>query len=142
DERRVREDLQRAHRDHRLGLLRTRQGPALRQLHGALRLRAVRRAGHDGLAARDDQGRPRLRLIPAPTLSFPLAGLGQLKHEPRVPRPTARAPRFAFPPLPTAKPARPPYAPLSFARLPYTPLFIHTYPKARPSSTSAPLPPR
>ena len=65
--RRVREDLQGAHRDHRLGLLRTRQGPALRQLHGALRLRALGRAGHDGLAARDDQGRP--RLIAPPTLS-------------------------------------------------------------------------
>ena len=67
------EDLQGAHRDHRLGLLRPRQGPALRQLHGALRLRAVRRAGHDGLAARDDQGRPRL-IAPPPSLPFSWPG--------------------------------------------------------------------
>ena len=64
--RRVREDLQGAHRDHRLGFLRPRQGPALRQLHGALRLRAIRRAGHDELAARDDQGRPRELIRPRP----------------------------------------------------------------------------
>ncbi len=46
--------------DDRLGQLRPRQGPALRQLHGALRLRADRRPGHDGLA----QGEPaRLRRL-------------------------------------------------------------------------------
>src|SRR5262249_36268002 len=39
------------HRDHRLGLLRPRQGSAVRELHGALRLRAVRGARHDGIAA-------------------------------------------------------------------------------------------
>ena len=38
--------------DDRLGLLRPRQGPALRQLHGALRLRADRGPRHHGLAAR------------------------------------------------------------------------------------------
>ena len=53
------EDLQGADRDHRLGEVRPRQGPALRQLHGALRLRAVGRAGHDGLAQGDDPGRAR-----------------------------------------------------------------------------------
>ena len=36
--------------DHRLGRVRPGQGPALRQLHGALRLRADRGARHDGLA--------------------------------------------------------------------------------------------
>jgi len=56
---RVRQDVRRADRDHRLGRLRARQGPPVRQLHGALRLRAVGRAGHHGLAARVDQGRPR-----------------------------------------------------------------------------------
>ena len=61
---RVREDVQGAHRDDRLGLLRAGQGPALRQLHGALRLRALGGAGHDELAARDDQGGAR-KLIPA-----------------------------------------------------------------------------
>jgi hypothetical protein len=34
------------------GPLRPREGPALRELYGALRLRAVRRLGHGGLAAR------------------------------------------------------------------------------------------
>ena len=46
-----------AHRDDGLGLLRAGQGPPVRQLHGPLRLRAFGRARHDGLAARDDQGR-------------------------------------------------------------------------------------
>ena len=44
------------HRDHRLGRLRPRQGPALRQLHGALRLRADRGARHHGLAEGVDPG--------------------------------------------------------------------------------------
>ena len=52
DVRRVREDLQGTDRDHGLGLLRPGQGPAVRQLHGALRLRAVRGAGHHVVAAR------------------------------------------------------------------------------------------
>ena len=42
DVRRLREDLQGAHRADRLVEVRPRQGPALRQLHGALRLRAAR----------------------------------------------------------------------------------------------------
>ncbi len=52
DERRVRPDVPGADRGHRLGQVRSRQGPALRQLHGALRLRAHRRPGHDGLPSR------------------------------------------------------------------------------------------
>ena len=60
DVRRVRGDLQGAHRDHRLGLLRPRQGPALLQLHGALRVRAVRRPGHDVIPAGVDPGAARL----------------------------------------------------------------------------------
>src|SRR6185312_2192871 len=47
---RIRADVQGADRDHRLGCLRPRQGPAMRELHGALRLRAVRGSGHHGLA--------------------------------------------------------------------------------------------
>ncbi len=49
DERRVRADLPGTHRGHRLGQVRPRQGPALRQLHGSLRLRAHRRPRHHGL---------------------------------------------------------------------------------------------
>ncbi len=49
DERRLRPDVPGADRGHRLGQVRPRQGPALRQLHGALRLRAHRRAGDHGL---------------------------------------------------------------------------------------------
>ena len=56
--RRLRQDLQGAHRDHRLGRVRPRQGPALRQLHGALRLRADRGGRDDGLAAGDDPRAP------------------------------------------------------------------------------------
>src|SRR4029079_7501396 len=99
----------RAHRDHRLGLLRTRQGPALRQLHGALRLRAVRRAGHDGLAARDDQGRPR-QLIAPPTL---LAGLAAAKARTAGPStPAARDPRSLSSASPRARFLAPrPFAP-------------------------------
>ena len=41
--------LQGADRDHRVGEVRPRQGPAVRELHGALRLRALGRARHDGL---------------------------------------------------------------------------------------------
>jgi len=51
DGRRVRENVQGADRDHRLGLLRPGQGPALRELHGALRVRAVGGTGHHGIAA-------------------------------------------------------------------------------------------
>ena len=54
DGRRLREDLQRADRDHRLGRLRPGQGPALCQLHGALRLRAVGGAGDYVVTARVD----------------------------------------------------------------------------------------
>ncbi len=50
DGRQLYQDLPRADRGHRLGQVRSRQGPALRELHGALRIRAVGRAGHDGLA--------------------------------------------------------------------------------------------
>lgn len=50
DERRLRPDVPGADRGDRLGQVRPRQGPALRQLHGALRLRAHRRPGHHGLA--------------------------------------------------------------------------------------------
>lgn len=50
DERRLRPDVPGADREDRLGQVRPRQGPALRQLHGALRLRAHRRPGHHGLA--------------------------------------------------------------------------------------------
>ena len=64
DDRRVREDVQGAGRDHRLGLLRAGQGPPVRQLHGALRLRALGGAGHDELAARVDQGGPRRLTAP------------------------------------------------------------------------------
>ena len=46
DGRRLRQDLQGAARDDRLEKLRPGQGPALRQLHGALRLRADRRDRH------------------------------------------------------------------------------------------------
>ncbi len=49
---RLRDDVQGAARDHRLVEVRARQRSALRQLHGPLRLRADRRAGLDGLAAR------------------------------------------------------------------------------------------
>ena len=51
DGRRLREDLQGAHRDDGLGEVRARQGPALRQLHGALRLRALRGDGDEPLAS-------------------------------------------------------------------------------------------
>ncbi len=44
-------DLQRADRDDRLGQVRARPRPALRELHGPLRLRADRRAADDALAA-------------------------------------------------------------------------------------------
>ena len=44
--------------DDRLGRLRPRQGPALRELHGALRLRADRRPRHHGLAQGIPPGRP------------------------------------------------------------------------------------
>jgi organic radical activating enzyme len=54
-------DLQGAPGDHRLGELRPGQGPALRQLHGALRLRADGRAGDHGLA-QGEPPRPHLRL--------------------------------------------------------------------------------
>lgn len=47
-ERRIRPHVPRTHRGHRLGQVRSRQGPALRQLHGALRLRAHRRPRHHG----------------------------------------------------------------------------------------------
>ncbi len=50
DERRLRVHVPGAHRGDRLGEVRPRQGPAVRQLHGALRLRADRRAGHHGVA--------------------------------------------------------------------------------------------
>ena len=55
-ERRVRPDVPGAHRGDRLGQVRPRQGPALRQLHGALRLRADRRPRHHGLAEGVDPG--------------------------------------------------------------------------------------
>ena len=45
------QDLQGADRDDGLGRLRPRQGPALRELHGALRVRAVGGARHHGVAA-------------------------------------------------------------------------------------------
>ena len=48
DGRRVRPELPRTGRDHRLGGLRARQRPALRQLHGPLRLRTDRRHCHHG----------------------------------------------------------------------------------------------
>jgi hopanoid biosynthesis associated radical SAM protein HpnH len=64
DGRRLRQDLQGADRYHRLGEVRARPGPAVRELHGALRLRAVRRAGHGGVAPGVD---PRdARVTPAP----------------------------------------------------------------------------
>src|SRR3954453_7412123 len=47
--RRAREHLQGADRGNRRGRLRPRQGRALLELHGALRLRAVGGPGHDGL---------------------------------------------------------------------------------------------
>ena len=50
DGRRLRQDLQGTDRDHRLGRLRPRPGRAVQQLHGALRLRADRGAGHHGIA--------------------------------------------------------------------------------------------
>ena len=59
DVRRLRQDVQGAARDHGLGLLRPGQGPALRELHGALRIRAVRGPGHHGVTARDHPRRPR-----------------------------------------------------------------------------------
>ncbi len=62
DERRVRAHLPGAHRGDRLGQVRPGQGPALRQLHGALRLRADRRPRHHGLAAGVAPRRPRPRL--------------------------------------------------------------------------------
>ena len=52
DVRRLRQDLQGAGRDDRLGAVRPRARPALRQLHGALRLRADRGGDHQPLAAR------------------------------------------------------------------------------------------
>src|SRR6266542_3717890 len=56
---RLREDLQGAGRGDRLVQVRPRQRPALRQLHGALRLRAERGAGDhgqpEGVAARGDR---------------------------------------------------------------------------------------
>ena len=51
DVRRLHRDLQRAARDDRLERLRPRQGPALRELHGPLRLRADCGAADDALAA-------------------------------------------------------------------------------------------
>src|SRR6266550_526470 len=39
-----------------MGEVRPRSGPAVRQLHGALRVRAVRRAGHHRVAARVHPG--------------------------------------------------------------------------------------
>src|SRR5689334_22270165 len=51
DVRRLHQDLRRADRDDGLGGLRTGQGPALRELHGALRLRAVGGARDHGIAA-------------------------------------------------------------------------------------------
>ena len=60
--RRVRRDVRRTARDDRLGEVRPGQGPALRQLHGALRLRAERRAGHHELAA-GEHPRHRVRVI-------------------------------------------------------------------------------
>ncbi|CAK7279484.1 hypothetical protein SGPA1_10262 [Streptomyces misionensis JCM 4497] len=59
DERRVRADLPGAGGGHRLGQVRPRQGPALRQLHGALRLRAHGRARHHGLPHRVAAGHAR-----------------------------------------------------------------------------------
>lgn len=58
DERRLRHHVQGARRGHRLEQVRPRQGPALRQLHGALRLRADRRPGHDDLPQGVHQGHP------------------------------------------------------------------------------------
>ena len=52
--RRLRRDLAGTPGDHGLGQVRPRQGPALRQLHGPLRLRAHRGPRHDGLP----QGEP------------------------------------------------------------------------------------
>lgn len=79
DERRLRADVQGTDRGHRLEQVRPRQGPALRELHGALRLRADRRPRHHGLAqgipARgqgDDRRQPRrLGMSPAPGASGP-----------------------------------------------------------------------
>ncbi len=62
DERRVRADVPRTHREDRLGQVRPRQGPALRQLHGALRLRADRRPRHHGLPEGVPAGDARDRL--------------------------------------------------------------------------------
>ncbi len=50
DERRLRPHVPPAHRGDRLGQVRPGQGPALRQLHGALRLRTHGGAGHHGIA--------------------------------------------------------------------------------------------
>jgi len=54
DGRRLRRHLEGTDRGDRLGQVRPRQGPALRQLHGPLRLRAHRGPRHDGLP----QGEP------------------------------------------------------------------------------------
>ena len=51
DERRLRLDVPGARRDHRLGALRPWQRPAVPQLHGPLRLRAVGGHGHHHVAA-------------------------------------------------------------------------------------------
>ena len=50
--RRLRQDLQGADGDHRLGRLRHRPLREVRELHGALRLRADRGRSHDGASAR------------------------------------------------------------------------------------------
>ena len=78
--------------------VRPRQGPALRQLHGALRLRADGRARHHGLAARDDPGRARQL--------YPLAGLAAAKARTAGPSPTERGPRGSLPHPRPGRPAR------------------------------------
>ncbi len=72
DVRRLRADLQGAARDDRLEQVRPRARPALRELHGPLRLRADRRAADDALAA-PVAARAR-RLIEAPVAGRAAAG--------------------------------------------------------------------
>src|SRR5262249_9207396 len=76
------------HERHALGGLRPRQGPALRALHGPLRLRAVRRPGRQQEARRqpEDAAVAADVIAVAPRSgppSFPNSGLGT--HSPELP---------------------------------------------------------
>src|SRR5215472_8241944 len=88
DVRRLHQDLRRADRDDGLGGLRAGQGPALRELHGALRVRAVGGARDHGIAAGVAARHPgRLTLVAFVTNRGDLCLARTAAVSPRGPRP-------------------------------------------------------